>query len=281
MHNPEIAKQVADQIVRSLENGLTGEWEKPWICENGIPTNAVTGKPYQGTNILAFWASEIHSGYSSNLWAGFKQWSSVGAQVRKGEKSTTGIFFQYRKSEDKDGKENWFPFTKTIKVFNADQVDGFEKPILDAPNKAERNTAAEQVILNTGAVITYQGDRACYSPTNDCISMPPIEAFRSTEGFYGVHFHELAHWTGAEKRLDRKIRNRFGDDEYAMEELIAELSDAITCLNLGISTHLREDHAHYIKGWLRCLKNDTKQIYFAAGKAQQATNYILKGPPEK
>ena len=277
MKQQEIAKTVADQIVRALESTDLEKWDRPWICENGLPTNATTDKPYQGTNILALWAGEISNGYKSNLWAGFKQWLTVDACVRKGEKSTTGIFFEHRRGEDRNGNEYFFPFMKTIKVFNAEQVDGFTMPEKDLPDVAIENPTANAVISATGAEIQYGGDRACYIPSTDQINLPLREAFKSTAGFYGVTFHELAHWSGAEKRLDRNLSTKFGDEAYAMEELVAELSAAITCLNLGMAPRLREDHAPYVKSWLQRLKNDTNAIFTASSKAQQATNYILAG----
>jgi antirestriction protein ArdC len=88
--------------------------------------------------------------------------------------------------------------------------------------------------------------------------------------------HELAHWTGHSSRLNRIITTkvRFGSDDYAMEELIAELTAAFLCAELGVSSSPRQDHANYIASWLKVLKNDTKAIFYAARQAAVAAEYI-------
>jgi len=65
----------------------------------------------------------------------------------------------------------------------------------------------------------------------------------ATETFYSTLFHEMAHWTGHPSRLNRELSNRFGDDAYAMEELIAELASAFLCADLTITNAPRPDHA--------------------------------------
>ena len=81
----------------------------------------------------------------------------------------------------------------------------------------------------------------------------------AAEGFYSTLAHELVHWSGAEKRLDRDMSGRFGDETYAIEELVAELDAAFLCADLGITPEPREDHACYIKNWLAVLKNEKKR----------------------
>ena len=86
--------------------------------------------------------------------------------------------------------------------------------------------------------------------------------------------HELAHWTGAPARLDRDLKHRFGSQAYAMEELVAELTAAFLCAELGITPETRPDHAQYIANWLQVLKSDKRAIFNAASKAQAAANYL-------
>lgn len=87
--------------------------------------------------------------------------------------------------------------------------------------------------------------------------------------------HELSHWSGAEHRLARTLGERFGDDAYAMEEMVAELSAAFLCGDLGITVEPRPDHADYIGHWLRILKGDRKAIFTAASAANKAAEYLL------
>ena len=86
--------------------------------------------------------------------------------------------------------------------------------------------------------------------------------------------HELTHWTGSPKRLDRVKGKSFGDDAYAFEELIAELGATFLCAQLGISNDVRPDHAQYIKSWIGKLRSDPKFLFQAASKAQKAIDCL-------
>ena len=86
--------------------------------------------------------------------------------------------------------------------------------------------------------------------------------------------HELTHWTAPEHRCDRTLGKRFGDDAYAMEELVAELGAAFLCADLGITAAPRLDHAQYIASWLKVLKADKKAIFNAAGAASKAVAFL-------
>src|SRR5262249_49958035 len=123
--------------------------------------------------------------------------------------------------------------------------------------------------------IRYRGGQAFYSITDDYIQMPVIEAFRDAESFYGTLAHETAHWTRHPSRLDRDLgRKRMGDEGYAREELVAELSSAFLCADLGITPEVRDDHASYIAHWLTVLRNDKRAIFSAAAHAQKAADYL-------
>ena len=77
--------------------------------------------------------------------------------------------------------------------------------------------------------------------------MPPIEVFRDAESYYATLAHEMTHWTRHPSRLDRDFgRKRFGDEGYAMEELVAELGSAFLSADLDLTPEVRDDHAAYI-----------------------------------
>ena len=76
-------------------------------------------------------------------------------------------------------------------------------------------------------------------------------------------------------RLDRDLSGRFCSEAYALEELAAEFSAAILCCELGLTMQPREDHAAYIKHWIKALKSDKKAIFTAASKASQAAKWLL------
>ena len=105
--------------------------------------------------------------------------------------------------------------------------------------------------------------------------MPPFETFRDAESHAATLAHELVHWTKHEKRLGRDFgRQRFGDEPYAKEELVAELGAAFLCADLGITPEVREDHAAYLASWLTVLRNDKRAIVQAAAHAQKALDCL-------
>jgi antirestriction protein ArdC len=116
---------------------------------------------------------------------------------------------------------------------------------------------------------------AFYNVSQDFVQMPPFEVFRDAESFYSTLAHETVHWTRHKSRLDRDFgRKRFGDEGYAMEELVAELGSAFLSADLDLTPELREDHASYIASWIKVLKDDKRAIFTAASHAQRAADFL-------
>src|ERR1700720_963299 len=157
-------------------------------------------------------------------------------------------------------------------LFNVAQIDGPPEHKLspELVDKSEGNV--NQFIEATGADIRIGGDVAAFIPSQDFIKMPPASAFNSMESYYATTFHELGHWSGAEKRLDRNLTTRFGTEAYAAEELVAELTSAFLCAELGIQGEL--GHAGYLANWLTLLRSDAKAIFTASSKASQGAHYL-------
>ncbi len=85
----------------------------------------------------------------------------------------------------------------------------------------------------------------------------------------------MTHWTKHGKRLDRDFgRKRWGDEGYAMEELVAELGSAFVSADLNLRPEVRQDHASYVASWIKVLKNDRRAIFSAASHAQRAADYL-------
>jgi antirestriction protein ArdC len=274
---------ITDAIVAALEK--CGPCERPWVGPSlTMPVNAVTGHAYRGTNILMLWVAAHEAGYAVNQWATFKQWTEKGAQVRKGEKGTPVIWFQMldRKDADKsdDDAERRIPCARLSWAFNVAQVDGYaaEAPRTEADNAVSAIALADQLVAASGADIIHEGTQAYYVPSRDKVVMPPAHLFTgtttstATESYYSTLLHELTHWTAP--RLKRDLCTRFGEEAYAAEELIAELSAAFLCATLGIAAEPRPDHASYIATWIRVLKDDSKAIVTAASKASEAADFL-------
>jgi len=103
---------------------------------------------------------------------------------------------------------------------------------------------------------------------------PKLKRFRSVADFYSVTFHELVHASGHAKRLARNLKNRFGSDEYAFEELIAELGAAFLCALFNVDGNMQ--HTEYIASWVKRMEDDKYAIFTAAKLAKQAVEYLTK-----
>lgn len=269
-----IYSEITQSIIEQLEQGAA-PWIKPWKADSSADKNLVSQKPYQGINRLLLGMSSMVKGYSVPVWASYKQWESIGANVKKGEKGTKIVFYSPVTKEDKQtGDIEKYSVLKTYFVFNAAQVEGID--IVPAEQTDKEFTAvelAEQRIIKTGAAISHGGDAAFYMPSADRIQLPNKSAFDSEANYYATAFHELAHWTGSKNRLDRDLdKGRFGNPAYAFEELVAEMSAAFLCSDYGIQGELR--HAGYIGHWLKALRDDSKAVFKAAALAQKAADYI-------
>ena len=127
----------------------------------------------------------------------------------------------------------------------------------------------------TGAQIRHGGDRAYYAVGPDHVQMPVFESFIDPQAYYATLAHECTHWTRHPTRLDREFgRQRWGDEGYAREELVAELGAAFLCADLGLELTPREDHAAYIDSWLKVLGGDKRFIFTAASHAQRAADFL-------
>jgi antirestriction protein ArdC len=294
---PDVYQRITDQIVSAIEAGA-GSVEMPWHrsgLANVRPTNALTGNAYQGVNIISLWAASELKSYASGYWATFKQWKSLGARVRKDERASPIVFYKLydpeqnggpmtsttQKSEAPANGDTTRWFGRTSWVFNLAQVEGWSPPTPQVQSPADVIFDAEAFVAGTGADIRRGGERACYILSSDCIEMPARELFtgtttsNATESYYAILFHELTHWTGHQTRLDRQMATRFGEQAYAMEELVAELGASFVCAECGITNRPRPDHADYIAHWLDVMKADKRAIFTAASKAGEAASYLI------
>lgn len=281
----DLHQRITNQIIAAIEAGAS-VYKMPWnpkLCSGGaigIPNNPVGRYGYRGINILSLWASQQEHDYPTPEWATFKQWQAAGAQVRKGEKGTLTVFFKATGAGSSSPAENEEQqlrrhfIARAAYVFNVAQVDGYEPPPAPTLTPIERHAAADALIQSSAAIIRHDSHHACYIPSRDEIHLPPEGAFFDAEGYYGTVLHELVHWTGHADRCARDLRNRFGTEAYAAEELVAELGAAFLCAQLVITPEPRIDHARYIESWLKVLKNDKRAIFTAAAKASQAADYL-------
>lgn len=278
--------RVTARIVAELEKGVR-PWLKPWSGSNMdgriVRPRRHNGQPYSGVNILILWARAEEAGFASPYWLTFNQSKELGAFVRKGEKGTTIVyassFTKKEIAESGEETESVVPFLKQYCVFNAQQIDGLDEHFYAAVPKPKDGmapiAAAAAFVAGTKAEFREGGNQAYYCQASDHIQMPPFACFKDAEAHAATVLHELLHWSKAPHRLARDFgRKKWGDEAYALEELIAELGSAFLCADLAITPEVRDDHASYLDSWLRVLRQDARVLFSAASHASKAVDYL-------
>lgn len=278
-------------------------WNRPWI--GGVanaPKSLSTKKAYDGLNVFILSATQEMAGYSSNYWLTFKQANKLGGKIKKGEHGTPISFWKMIDIKEKDkltGESKvkyrkWF--LRYYRVFNLDQSEGIDPKRLPkdiAPSEEENPLAnfspieiCEKIVANMPNRPKYKETnqrKAYYRPSTDVVHMPLREVFLTEEEFYSTQFHELAHSTGHKSRLNRPgiVERAFkGDDKYAEEELVAEMTATIICGTAGIENKTIENSLAYIENWRQQFKNDMSVIFRSATASKKASQYILDGIKE-
>ena len=290
--NASVYQRVTERIIREMEAGVL-PWEKPWsdprIVE--VARNAATGRRYTGINVLLLWDAAHRQGFGCNRWLTFNQARVVAGGVRKGARGATVVFATNYVPRSERRRVEAGEITleeaqirfhlRTYTVFNLDQIhqvpDRLRPGVADeAPQEGFED--AERVIRGSRARIECGGDDAYYCPESDLISLPLRASFQKPDDFYATAFHELIHWTGHPKRLNRSFGTSFDDQVYIREEMIAELGAAF--LGAHARVHPRSRHSDYIAFWLSALRADPCAIFVAARHASEATEYVLGLPGE-
>lgn len=226
-----IYQDVTDRVIRALEAGT-----KPWCCpwdrtgEVTLPINQSTGDFYRGINIPLLWMEQHERGFASSRWMTYRQAQAKDAQVRKGEKGTTIVFFKSLErgtgeidTSTGETKTDRIPMLRTFTVFNLDQIEGIDSPVPDIQSEGfDPIQSAEGMLRASGVVIHEGGSRAFYRPSSDEITLPDRARFAHAYNFYATALHELSHATGHKDRCDRKpYECDHQKTQYAFEELVA------------------------------------------------------------
>ena len=193
-------------------------------------------------------------------------------------------------SQEQREKYNVYPKLQTYHVFNVAQTNLKEvRPELwekleqeYSMPKVDRSEAFEPVdrmITDNRWICPIKpmyGDSAYYSISKNEIVVPEKGQFKDGESFYSNLYHEMGHSTGAENQLDRLKPTTFGSAEYAREELVAELTAALTAQRYGMSKHLKDDTAAYLKAWLDSLKESPQFIKTVLLDVKKASSMLTQ-----
>ena len=294
----EYVEELSARLIEQIKSN-TAPWQKPWKpgeINTALPRNVITGKPYRGMNLINLMSKAYVQGYDDPRWLSAKQGNDkFDAYVRKGEKGTLIHYWKFtdeRQKKDENGKpvidENGKPVKEVVRldkpqvffsvVFNAQQFEGMppiEKTIKPI-EEWERHQLAENILNNSGVPIrNVNGDRAYYNVGTDQITMPERSQFDSSDKYYATALHELGHATGHPSRLKRDLTGGFGSENYAKEELRAEIASMMLGQELQIG-HDPSQHVAYLQSWVKVLEEDPKEIFRATRDADKIMDYVLE-----
>ena len=292
-----------DMMMKKIET-LSVDWTKPWF-DGGLsmPVNADM-KGYHGINIIWLWLTCEERGYNMPVFMTYNRAHQLGAHIRKGEKATP-VFFWRLIAKGDDGKWidardandgcNVIPVLKCFDVFNIaqttmeqDNPEEYGKYISKTHNEPTPEHGMQYVCEDIDALVdggwvcpvrVHNSRSAYYNPTTDMINVPEKALYygddtESGMQYYSTILHEMAHSTGHKSRLDRKMNVNKRSEDYAREELVAELTAAVIGNGYGFSTHVQEQNAAYLKAWLGNIKKDPRYLMRVMGDVAKAVGMI-------
>ena len=296
-------KQLVDKVMENLEKGNLF-WTQGWVS-SGAPESAITSKKYRGINNLFLSLIAMSENYGDNRWATFKQMEEKGWTFKKDEEGNSlakgkGASIEYYEMRDKETKrrfdrsvldgmtaseqqeymdKNVYWLRKFYRVFNCSLMDGVpvkEKPQIDVNDRNDRAEAILDYWDKNEAKIVYGGSRAFYRTDTDEVHLPERADFKSMQEFYSTALHEIGHSTGHESRLNRDLSGRFGSEDYAMEELRAEIASIFMEQDLEIepSEGRLQNNAAYIQSWKEEIKENPNALFTAITDADKIAKYV-------
>lgn len=291
---------LAEMFLKSLgEKKLP--WNQPWVDKVpvfGSHQNPITGTRYRGLNAVILWAVAMEKSYSDPRWCTYKQAQEKGWQVRKGSKGCHIKFWcvydvetkkklswteASRLMEQDPEKEKFLkPCSQVYTVFNGTQIDRIpELPQACHVPPVYQNEVLRrfsQRYMEQESITFNEGTSACYSPASDSITMPPKEDFVSELAYYDTLYHECAHSTGVEKRLGRGLEKDSTKEEYAIEELRAEMAGAFLMSEAGakVPEEISQNNKAYIQGWAEDIKSDPSFLFQAIKAANEICDFVME-----
>lgn len=296
-----VKKQLAERFIHCLDDKKE-EWSKNWKIGNGA-CNGISNRKYAGLNrfLLTFYSQEEK--YEGNRFYTFNQIKEKGYHLENAKGKGIPIIypmFNYfkdgaadysdrklvgvskksemiRSGEATESNFKW-AYASVKYVFSEDLVKEIEKdPQQHIYSNDEKFKFLKGFMKETGVEL-YQSKinvRCYYDINKHRIVLPPDNHFFNKEALLSTLAHEIAHSTS--KGLEREVTGEFGSEEYAKEELRAEIASAYICAELGIDTSMNENNnVAYIQSWSTAIKDNYKYLEDAVKDADKICNYVIE-----
>lgn len=292
-------EELASSFIEILESEELS-WRRGWQTL-GSPYNPITGTRYKGANLIKLTLTAKQRGYGDPRWVTFNEISDKEGKYHKGEnwklkRGSEAAWIEYYYPIKRDDRkiqgwdkyhyeiengisehDDFFFDTQFNMVFNASCIEGMPELVLDINEDIKIDEIVNKISKNMGVEVLYDGgDKAFYMPSEDKVHLPKPEYFETQYALNCTAFHELAHSTGHPNRLVRDLKGNFGDEKYAYEELVAEMTACLMSVNVideMPKEHL-DNHKAYVQSWISILKEKPAMLSSAINDAKEAANYM-------
>lgn len=296
-----VKQQLAERFIHCLDDKKE-EWSKNWKIGNGA-CNGISNRKYAGLNrfLLTFYSQEEK--YEGNRFYTFNQIKEKGYHLENAKGKGIPIIypmFNYfkdgatdysdrklvgvskksemiRSGEATESNFKW-AYASVKYVFSEDLVKEIERDSQQHIYSNDEKFEFLKGFMKETGVELYQSkinERCYYDIDKHRIVLPPDNHFFNKEALLSTLAHEIAHSTS--KGLEREVTGEFGSEEYAKEELCAEIASAYICAELGIDTSMNENNnVAYIQSWSTAIKDNYKYLEDAVKDADKICNYVIE-----
>lgn len=298
--------KIFDEIIKNLDLIKIESFESYKDVKINFPRNYESGKAYKGSNAFSLLFFNLANGYDLEYFLTANQLVKIGNADFKGKKPTQIKFFklwyqninnkkinisedEYKKLNESE-KEKFIEksTTKYSNVFNLQQLNNIEDLNFNFNSEESRRNKKLKLIENAENFVKNleenkklelfysKVDSAKYSINRDRVIVPLFDDFKNEFHYYGTLFHELVHWSGGDKRLNRFNKNGTRNFDYNYEEFVAEIGAILLMLNFEISSNIYNSIA-YIKIYLKKYSEEEKVniLENAFNDAKKAVDYLL------
>ena len=292
----QVIAETTAEIIKGLENNVA-PWTRPWskqlpfIVVIGANERVNDGSPrniagpvfaFSHLNAVVLRVRAITEKYRTDFWVSEERIKSLGVSPK--DRQRPCVIVRHFSDQDVRHAEGFRRLYNLDQIENLDALGAHIKPSRDASRGFRFSfDRAKEGLKTLGATILEGKPKAAYCPAKDVIDMPLVHQFiakakgsrlKGESHYWATLWHEIVHWTGHETRLRRRSLLVRGDDEYAQEELIAELGAAFLCSYFGIRGRLQ--YEAYIKHWLRYFQENEETALMDAVEAAEESAYYVR-----
>ena len=286
--NTKTKEELVKMYLESLEEGKI-PWRQRW--NSSLNKNGITNTEYKGINQLLLSYVSYKEQYEDNRWFTYVQIKDKGYKLKNSKGKGVPIEFwsvydtknkkkisfeEYDKviRNNPELKNQYKTFCNVTYVFNGSLVDGIKEIDKTKNNNIQVSSYINKIIDKLNVKYKEEGNKAFYNIKDDQVVLPERNKFFDKYSYYATQLHELCHSTRHESRLNRfEINDK---QDYAREELIAEISSSFLMQKLDINPKAEDynNHKSYIQSWIQILKDKPNELFKAISESNKVCDYI-------